>query len=549
MQAADRQADPGEMTVDLKVPLFSPSFSKFPVAEVNGEPILLGELNQALVSSNEPGKGLEIRSKADFSKVLDRLINAKLVLQEAAKIGIDELPEIEKMASAYSRMSRRQLLLSDYLKNVRVEVKESDVEKIYRDNVREHKIHSLFFRKEEQARKVEEELKAGKDFNEVAVRAIADNTAQGGKEGGYIQLANAQPAAAAAVAKMKVGSVSPVVKVLGGFVIVKLEEIRYPENPEEREKARKTATTAAGVRSLEEYKRDLIKKYAKADQKLVASVDFESRKPGFEALLKDKRTVVRIQGEKPVTVGEWAKALRDQYYHGVALATESKRLNKKKVEVLDEIVVKKLLEKEALKTGIPNRDDYKAMVDEYRDSLIFGAFLQKVVSPEVKISQEEIDAYYKDHAKEFTTPEMVRISGLAFGNMGAAEAALGKLQKGSDFKWMKDNAEAQLPASTPGLLEWKGDLVTTGSLPEEARKAISGARAGDYRLYASPEGHAYVLFVTDLVPSTIRPLEEVRETIASKVYNGNFQKAVEGWFEKLRNASDIKIHLADRAAK
>jgi parvulin-like peptidyl-prolyl isomerase len=547
--AQSETAPPEEMRVDLTVPLLSPAFDRFPVAEVNGEPITLGELNRTLAASHERRKETETKAKPDYRKVLDRLVNVKLLLQESEKIGIDEMPEVRESVNSFSRTAAVQVLLTDFLRKANVKLDESEAERVYKQNVREYKIRSIYFKKEENAKKVDEELKAGKEFEEAADRAIAGGIAQGSREAGYVKLANVQPEAAAAVSAMAVGSISPVVKVMGGFVIVKLEEIRYPENQEEREKARKAVLTGARLKALEEYKQNLIRKYAKADKKLVGSIDFESRTPGFEKLLKDKRTVVRIKEGKPVTVSEWAKAIQARYFHGVALASESKKINRRKVEVLDELVVKKLLEKEASKTGILKTEEYKAMVDEHRESLIFGTFLQKVIYPDVKISQEEIDAYYKDHPEEFTTPEMVRLDSIAFGKMETAEAVLGKLQKGSDFKWMKDNADGQLPADTKGLLELKGNVVTTSSLPEEVGKGLSGAGEGDYRLYLSPEGYAYVLYVQGRVPATRRPMEEVREAIASKVHDVNFRKTADRLLEMMRKASEIRIYLADHAAK
>ena len=43
---------------------------------------------------------------------------------------------------------------------------------------------------------------------------------------------------------------------------------------------------------------------------------------GFEVLLKDKRVVAEIKGEKPITVGELTDYLKQQIYHGVGMAIE-----------------------------------------------------------------------------------------------------------------------------------------------------------------------------------------------------------------------------------
>ena len=64
-----------------------------------------------------------------------------------------------------------------------------------------------------------------------------------------------------------------------------------------------------------------------------------------------------------------------------------------------------------------------------------------------------------------------------------------KLREGTDYGWLVANAEGQVDKGTAGLLTLDGRPVTTDSMPEGVQKALTGAKAGEFRLYASPEGH------------------------------------------------------------
>jgi hypothetical protein len=88
-------------------------------------------------------------------------------------------------------------------------------------------------------------------------------------------------------------------------------------------------------------------------------------------------------------------------------------------------------------------------------------------------------------------------------------------------------------------------VLATKSLPEGVQKVVSGARSGDLRLYASPEGHFYVLSIQEVTASRPQPYPEARETIAGIVYNEKLQKAVEDWIDKLKAVSDVKVYLKD----
>ena len=117
-----------------------------------------------------------------------------------------------------------------------------------------------------------------------------------------------------------------------------MEEIRYPENPKARAEAEAISLLEQKKKALKKYYDELVKKYAKIDEKLLKKLDFEAKKPGFEALKKDKRVLATVQGQDPVTVGLLSTALAEQFFHGVDNATQKKRLNNSKGTTLDALI-------------------------------------------------------------------------------------------------------------------------------------------------------------------------------------------------------------------
>ena len=99
------------------------------------------------------------------------------------------------------------------------------------------------------------------------------------------------------------------------------------------------------------------------------------------------------------------------------------------------------------------------------------------------------------------------------------------------------------PKNTPGRLTFDERPVTTTSMPEGVRKALAGARAGDSRLYASPEGPFYVLSVQAVIAPSPQPYDQVRETIAQKLYGEKLKKAVETYAAKLRTHTKVETYL------
>ncbi len=504
------------------------------VATVNDELITLSEFNQELA-------GVEGEKKLDL---LRRLINSRLIIQEARRMGLDELKEVKDRADVFAKVTLRDELIEKRARNIKPDEKE--VEKVYRESIKEFKVKSILFEKEEDAKQMEGLLKGGKGFDETISEFLIAKKAKASEEGSFLKNKELLPEIAVAVSKMKVGSISPVIRIKSGYTIFKLEDIRFPENPEIKEKVKLDLLLKKQRNTLSEYYKNLKAKYAKVNEGLLKSLDFEAKEPGFEKLLKDKRGLVEIKGEKPISVGEFADYMRQQLFHGVERAAESKRLNKRKAQTLDEMLEKRIFRKEALRLGLDKTESYRNKVTENENSLLFGAFVAKAIAPDIKLKEEELKAYYDQHIKEFTYPEMMKIRSLVFLKRDDAEKTIESLRKGTDFQWLKANAEGQVDQNTKGVLNFDGGLLTTRDLPEGVQKAVTGAKTGDPRLFVSLENYFYVLFVQEVIPPKPQPYEEGRERIARIIYNEKLTKAVEEYADKLRAVSDVKIYLTDQ---
>jgi hypothetical protein len=516
------------------------------VATVNDEPITLEEFNRAIAASHAARPGAKTAGRIDYSKIINRMINTRLIVLEARNIGLDALPEIRKMVADFSRETLIKLLLEGYVKDIKPG--QDEVEKIYQEMVKEWQISSVRFKTEKLARNFEEKIKGGNNFEEAVKNVLDEGTAEEGKVGQYLKDEDLAPQIAQVVAKMEIGSISPVVAIgEKGFIILRLEGERFPEeeDAEAMKRARRQVLNQARGKAARDYYQDLRKKYLKINEELIDGLDYESEEPGFDSLLEDKRVIAEISGEQPVTVGELTKGLKQKFFHGVERAIKAKEVNKKKYEVLEGIVEERILLQEALKQGIDTSDEYKNKIKEYEISVVFGAFINKVIVPDIKLDQKELKAHYQENMEKYTFPEMMRIKELVFESKNDAVSAVEKLRKGTDFNWLSSNAEGQVDKNTGGLLRFKGELLTVSSMPEGVQKSVSGANPGDFRLYESPEGYFYVLYIYHLLPGAPRPFESVRKDIAKEVFRDKVRKAVEDYADQLREYYPVKIYAKD----
>jgi PPIC-type PPIASE domain len=539
--AAAKEAEPVEETsVFLKAPLFSELFKDVPVASVDDDVIPLRELNEALFSLHEGGKEGKT-SKADYKLILDRLVNMTLMNMEAKDMGLDQEPEVQDDFKKFADGSLRGMLRDKQTKDI---VPDKDlVEKLYKQEVKEWKIKSVIFAQEEPAKKMAADLKGGKDFNELAKKAVADKVAKGGEEGQYERLDKLLPQVAEEVVKMKAGEVTPVIKVPDGYTVMKVEDIRYPEgDAAARRDAEAKAVDVKAQIVLRKYFKDLEKKYAVVNQKLLNSLNFEKSPAKFDKLMDDKRTLIKIKGEKPITVGQYTEALNSKFFHGISRAIKENKVNAQKDTVLNEILANKLFLKGAIDEGLDKTDEFKDAMERHKRAAIFATFIQKAVLPDVKITEGENKKYYEEHIADYTTPEMVKLYSLGFYNVKDAAATLKKLQQGDDFKWLKSNAPGQIKEDEPGALLLDGNVFTVTGLDEGLRKALTDVKAGDYRLYSDGK-FSYVINVREEIPSHEQTYEEARAACAKKVYNEKVNQSVQDWADKLRKAHKVRYYI------
>ncbi len=549
-RSTETKAMTGDLLLSMQIPASSPLFAQFPIATVNDEVITLNQLMKALASSHESRQEEGARAgKITFRSMLDRIINIRLITQEAVNIGLDELPEFKSDVEENAEKTLTSLVMSDISKDVKADP--AAVEKRYKEMVVEWKIKSVLFEKEADAKAMSDAIKAGKNFDELSKSAREAKQATGNEQGDFLKPKDLHPSVAAVASSLEIGGVSPVIKLAigkkAGFAILRLEDKRYPEDRAARQRAEKAVRNDKKNEVLTEYKNMLYKTQVTINEKLLNKLDYDSPKMNVKKMLSDDRVLVEFKDGKTITVGALTEALQAKFFHGLEQAGKDKVINKAKREVLDKTIEDQLIRNEALHRGIEKSDEYKDRIREFRLSSLFGLFIERVVIPDVKVTDDELKAYYQKHKGEFTDPEMLKMISLDFSNKRNAEAALKKLKKGDDINWVRANAEGLVASSDDEGGSSSGTMiVTTKSLSAEMAKAVAGARAGDFRLAAGSENQFSVLCIQEVIPPRQMPYEEVKEDIRKEVSNSNIIKAIEEWFQKLRAAADIKIYLSEK---
>ena len=149
---------------------------KVTVATVNDEPITLEEFDRAIVEAHATNPKGKKAGRIDYSAIMNRIINTRLITIEGRNIRLDELPEVKNEMDEFSRETLMRLLFERQVKDIKADPEE--VEKVYRELVKEWKITTVRFENEDVAKKFSQGLKAGSSFEESVKQARSEGLAR-----------------------------------------------------------------------------------------------------------------------------------------------------------------------------------------------------------------------------------------------------------------------------------------------------------------------------------------------------------------------------------
>jgi parvulin-like peptidyl-prolyl isomerase len=522
-------------------PVFSEACSSNPVARVDDSFITTYQLMIALASAHSETAEAKVAHK-DLRPTVEKLVDVRVIALEAREEGMDELPAVKEKVGKAEENLLKDILKGQALKGIAAD--RTQVERTYAEAIQEYRIHSLKFQKKADATLVASRMAGGKAFPEVAKALVKEKKAQDSGED-HVTADKLVPAVKAALERATPGAVLSPVKVYGSWLVAQLIESRKRDDPDRKIYTEVEEANLATQRELRlrAYHDSLSAKHAKVDRKLLASINFDAPKPGVEALMKDKRVLVRLDSGKTITVGGLTDELDKQFFHGVEDAAKQKRANNRKTSTFDSMLFRMLLLDEAERQGLRQTERFKLRAREAADRTLFQAYLESAVAPSIQVSDAECKKYFEEHKADYSTPAVYQLDAIAFADLKDAQAAAAKLKAGTDFKWARANADGAIPAGKEKL-KLGGLPVTLDSMPDGLAKTLSGAKEGDYRLFAG-DGENYVIRLVKEYPAGTQPFEGVQEAIKKKLFSERVAGSIREWAGKIRKHHQVEIYVGE----
>lgn len=201
-----------------------------PLAIVNGMPL---PVDYAGLMLRDRGVAATQVSDDLKKEIAQRLVTNELLVQEAAKIGLDKDPEVVLRTEMLRRDAIANAYVAWFLRNNPVD--EAQVRQDYESRKaklggeKEYSLRHILVGSKEQADAILQQLKGNVDFGQLVEKYSLD---QGGSRNyggslGWISVETADPVLLAEVAKLKAGQTAPApVQTRFGWHVIRLEGVR-----------------------------------------------------------------------------------------------------------------------------------------------------------------------------------------------------------------------------------------------------------------------------------------------------------------------------------
>lgn len=503
------------------------------LATVNGEPVTGSDLREEF-TRRHGGHQRFLAGETEVRRFLDLVIDRKLLIQEAYRLELQELPDIKTAAAErLDREAVAQLVEAEI--DAKARPTPEEIRAAWEKNTNELiQVRQIVLDSPEKAAAIRERLVAGESFEALArEQSLAPSRVMGGRLP-MVGWGTMSPAWEEAVFKLAPNELSPVIATPDGWEIVQFGSRSTLERPP----LDKAYTRIEGIlkkRKQERRKRAFSELLWAKYHARAADVD---RSPAALTRLAQEtaEAVVASWDGGSLSVGELMKELDMKELGSVLPARQPAEIDAR----LRVAVNAALARLEARARGLDKAHGPVEAARRYQEELMEGALYDGYVLKDVAVTDGEVRAYYDGHAAELMTPAKRRVSHIVVASLEEAQELRKRLDAGEPFEELaRKHSTDATSAKNGGDLGWIGDK----DVPPDFAPVLSLAR-GDVSPPLSSKFGYHLVRVTDTAPPQPLAFEAARDDIRKRLLQQKQRKRRTAWVEQLRATAAVKVHDA-----
>ncbi len=256
------------------------------------------------------------------------------------------------------------------------------------------------------------------------------------------------------------------------------------------------------------------------------------------ANLEGKDKVVAKVGDEVITESYLKSVMADV----PAIYKERMKDPKVKRQILKQIIDIKLLSQEARRQKLDSDPEVAAKIQSVMDRVLVSAYIDRI-QKRIKISDKELENFYKKHKGEFKKPEQVKARHILVKTKKEAESILKELKKGKDFSLLAKEKSTCPSSKKGGDLGWFGH----GQMVPEFEKAAFALKKGEISGIVHTKYGYHIIKLDDRRKESQETFEEAKSKIKTELMREKVKQEIDNLLKTLREKE--KIEIVDSALK
>ncbi len=490
-----------------------------------------------------------LRSKkegvAARSENLQTLVDKELMLREAYKRGLDQLPGLSHTLSDMVNKRLAEELSREWIDS-RLKVTEEELRAAYEEHLLGWEIWPahILSATEEDARAIIRQLEAGANFSELArQQSLADDADKGGNLGAFFDQTGAVPSLRDGTFHLEEGQVSEPIRTIDGYEVVKvLKKRRIPfeklradiaEQVGQRKWAQRRQVVIDSLKEVRNlrYHRDRIHAVLAALQGRALDQPYES--------------LIEYEGGK-IGVGDAVQRLRSLKKGALPPDSATAVLAIERWILPDSLL--------ALEARMQGRHQWPAMVawaEGQKQSLLVSQLRSDVVAGKVSVTEAEVRDYYEQHLETYRSlPGVIEMTEVLVGTRAEAEEILARARGGERLAEL-----AQRHSVRPNMKPVGGHTfadsgrVTIESLYQSPYRTFFGdSNSKDVGILQGPmevQEKYSVFHLDEPYEMVLLPFKQVQRPIRVKIRKRREGVLFDAFLDSLRRAEVNQVQISE----
>jgi EpsD family peptidyl-prolyl cis-trans isomerase len=513
-------------------PIKTVSVERQLLALVNGDSIFTSDID-ALFGKMHATMSAEDKENFDYRKLLNKLVNDRLIIREAESIGIANDSTVATFLTNRKRdYAVRAFIASNFVP--RDSVTSAEILDYFRDNYRTEQLRTVSVPSREEATRLLNLVRKGAAMDSIAQAISVDiHRYQGGLHR-MKYWADIEPELRKPLMSMKDGDLVGPFPYRQVYAFMRLEK-SLPADTAELAKFESYITSIIKLQ-----KKSASWKQFMTDQRRDFRVSIDSIT--VEQLVTQGS--IRIDSafmtgtDKPIAIVNDSivvtdRQLRQKIAHE-AMSVTNQPFDSLVNRVLGEQVDNAVLYRKAFQAEFDKQPSVVKKLAAARDSMLIEVYLRETVVSKIIFSHQEFDQYYEGHQEEFREPDEYNLKQVLFSRKELADSVVTLLEDGADFDFVA-NKYVEDPLNLIDKDQW----VTLGSFPQQIQSDLANLTIGKTsKAYPTTDGWL-VFKVKDRRPGKIKTQSDVEMQIRELMFQKKFDEQMDKVLSTLKANSKI----------